>query len=438
MAVPSRGVRKTTETVLNNNNDNSIQVVPYNKKNRDRLHHYHLNHQTITSPERTMVWIEPKSKPKMAITRKVLVVYYLSKDGHLEHPHFIEVPLSSNDGLYLNDVINRLNSLRGKGMASMYSWSSKRSYKNGFVWHNFCENDFIYPAHGQKYVLKGSEFLETFSSFRSQNQEVIIPEKLAETQHYHHKSVGESNSEFPVVVVQTQRSRNQSWSSIDDNNHHNHLHEYKVYKTESSSIGEYSGKAADAATQTQTDHEKRRIRSSRRLIREEEDDEQNHEEENQTTELSREEISPPPSSSSPETLESLIKADVRIKSNIINEPSSSLSSSDIRNLTGNNHPSGRVKASAVLKQLISCGSFTVKDGGGPEEESSNQGFSFIQHYRARLPHESSYHGAGNDSEHPSCFSEMGLEDKEYFSGSLVEMKKDDYAASSFTRSSSYN
>ncbi|KAI3865745.1 hypothetical protein MKX03_025491 [Papaver bracteatum] len=443
MAVPSRGVRKKTETVLDNNN---IQVVPYSNNNkkkviidRDHLHHYHHNHhQTITSPERTMVWIEPKSKPKMEIIRKVPVVYYLSKDGHLEHPHFIEVPLSSNDGLYLNDVINRLNSLRGKGMASMYSWSSKRSYKNGFVWHDLCENDFIYPAHGQEYVLKGSEFLETFSSFRSQNQEVMIPEKLAETQHYHHKSVGESNNEFPVVVVQTQRSRNQSWSSIDDNHNLNHLHEYKVYKTESSSTGEYCGKAADAATQTQTDHEKRRIRSSRRLIREEEeddaDDEQNHE---QTTELSRDEISPPPSSSSPETLESLIKADVRIKSNIISEPSSS---SDIRNLTGNNHPSGRVKASAVLKQLISCGSFTVKDGGGPEEESSNQGFSFIQHYRARLPHESSYHGAGNDSENPSCYSEMGLEDKEYFSGSLVEMKKDDYTttSSSLTRSSSYN
>lgn len=106
-----------------------------------------------TSPERTKVWIEPKPKAE----RKVPVVYYLSRNGLLEHPHFMEVSLSSNEGLYLrgkietisnrnpfsfqfssfdlelvisfvnsSDVINRLNFLRGKGMSSMYSWSSKR------------------------------------------------------------------------------------------------------------------------------------------------------------------------------------------------------------------------------------------------------------------------------------------------------------------------
>lgn len=75
-----------------------------------------------TSPERTKVWAEPK--PKTA--RKVSVVYYLSRNGQLEHPHFMEVPLSSPHGLYLKDVINRLNALRGKGMATMYSWSAKR------------------------------------------------------------------------------------------------------------------------------------------------------------------------------------------------------------------------------------------------------------------------------------------------------------------------
>lgn len=80
------------------------------------------------------------------------MVYYLCRNMHLEHPHFIEVP-SSPEGLYLRgqiadgsgasvlqgddgssdfalvpcvDVINRLNALRGKGMAAMYSWSCKR------------------------------------------------------------------------------------------------------------------------------------------------------------------------------------------------------------------------------------------------------------------------------------------------------------------------
>ena len=44
-----------------------------------------------TSPERTMVWVERKSNKE----QKVPVVYYLSSNGQLEHPHLLEVPLSS-------------------------------------------------------------------------------------------------------------------------------------------------------------------------------------------------------------------------------------------------------------------------------------------------------------------------------------------------------
>lgn len=36
----------------------------------------------------------------------------------------------------------------------------RRSYKSGFVWHDLSENDFIYPAHGQEYILKGSELFD--------------------------------------------------------------------------------------------------------------------------------------------------------------------------------------------------------------------------------------------------------------------------------------
>lgn len=35
-----------------------------------------------------------------------------------------------------------------------------RSYKNGFVWHDLCEDDLILPAHGNEYVLKGSELFD--------------------------------------------------------------------------------------------------------------------------------------------------------------------------------------------------------------------------------------------------------------------------------------
>lgn len=43
--------------------------------------------------------IERETSPARAA-----VVYYLSRNGHLEHPHFMEVPLSSSSGLYLRGV----------------------------------------------------------------------------------------------------------------------------------------------------------------------------------------------------------------------------------------------------------------------------------------------------------------------------------------------
>ncbi|XP_042373575.1 protein SOSEKI 3-like isoform X1 [Zingiber officinale] len=113
-------------------------------------------------PERTKVWTEPPPKfsSQQQHGSKVPVVYYLCRNRHLEHPHFMEVPLSSSDGLYLKDVIDRLNLLRGRKMATMYSWSCKRSYKNGFVWHDLSEDDLIFPVQGNEYVLKGSELLD--------------------------------------------------------------------------------------------------------------------------------------------------------------------------------------------------------------------------------------------------------------------------------------
>ncbi|KAG6478007.1 protein SOSEKI 2-like isoform X1 [Zingiber officinale] len=89
--------------------------------------------------------------------RKLQVVYYLCRNGQLEHPHFIELPYLPNHHLRLKDVIERLTLLRGKGMPSLFSWSCKRSYKNGYVWNDLAENDIIYPADGVEYVLKGSE-----------------------------------------------------------------------------------------------------------------------------------------------------------------------------------------------------------------------------------------------------------------------------------------
>ncbi|KAK7262423.1 hypothetical protein RJT34_29996 [Clitoria ternatea] len=363
-----------------------------------------------TSPERTKVWAEPNPRPK-----KVSVVYYLSRNGQLEHPHFMEVPLSSPHGLYLKDVINRLNHLRGKAMATMYSWSAKRSYKNGFVWHDLTENDFIYPTQGQDYILKGSEILDHTSS------SAAVVAAMGDK--------SEDGSDSPVVIT---RRRNQSWSSID-------LNEYRVYKTES--FGDSAGKiAADASTQTE--EKRRRRRAARGEEAEEEKQEIEIEAEiegegvshvtcdnNQSTELSREEISPPPSDSSPETLETLMKADGRLGLR-------SSENAKENNLTGESGCSGKMRASSVLLQLLSCGAVSFKECGA--NSGKDQGFSLVGHYKSRLPRGAGNHSGkevGTSMEIPDL-NRVRLEDKEYFSGSLIETKK--LETPSLKRSSSYN
>ncbi|XP_058199620.1 protein SOSEKI 5 [Rhododendron vialii] len=394
MAVNSRG--RTTEALL-----------PQKWKERE------------TSPERTKVWVEPSSSKLKAAERKVPVVYYLCRNGQLEQPHFMEVPLSSPEGLYLRDVINRLNFLRGKGMASMYSWSSKRGYKNGFVWHDLSESDFIYPASGKEYVLKGSELLEGASLISKSDESFSSSFRRPPPE----TRPSGDDSDFPAAVT---RRRNQSWSAID-------LHEYQVYKAESP--GESSA-AADASTQT--DDKRRR----RRPIIETEDEEREHKKEEESTELSREEISPPPSDSSPETLETLMKADGRL----VLCPPGEIGAD---RTTDNHHPSGRHRASSVLMQLISCGSISFRDCGATSAKDPR--FSLISHYKGRVPRG----GGGRDQvgkgaeegnvENPRFQEVIGrgnnngkskMEDKEYFSGSLVETKKEEFP--SLKRSSSYN
>ncbi|XP_043722462.1 protein SOSEKI 2 [Telopea speciosissima] len=110
-----------------------------------------------TSPSSVRKYVQPKLKA----FKKVQILYYLSRNGQLEHPHFMEVSHLANQQLRLKDVMDRLTALRGKGLPSLFSWSCKRNYKNGYVWNDLAENDLIYPSEGgDEYVLKGSELIE--------------------------------------------------------------------------------------------------------------------------------------------------------------------------------------------------------------------------------------------------------------------------------------
>lgn len=327
----------------------------------------------------------PRPRPGPGPTRAA-VVYYLSRNGHLEHPHFMEVALSSPDGLYLRDVIDRLDALRGKGMARMYSWASKRSYRNGFVWHDLTDDDYIHPVAGREYVLKGTERLHPIqlplldaaavSSSSSGSQETATSSSSG----WEHGGAARKKKGAGLCGASTE------------------LGEYMVYKTE-----ERAAAAADAATQTEDSRGGRgsRVCHQRRVQAAAAAQE----------ELSREETSPPTASTSPETLEAQIKADGRV----------------VAAVTGG----GRARASSVLMQLISCGSVSVKGA------LTSPVMPRAAHYRPRPPRPPTPASA----EIPT-YREKIVEDKEYFSGSLVETKRSPADASQdlavLRRSSSYN
>jgi hypothetical protein len=58
-----------------------------------------------TSPDRAKIC---RLKQKVKPIRKVQVVYYLSRNGLLEHPHFMEVTLSPNQPLRLKGTTTPL------------------------------------------------------------------------------------------------------------------------------------------------------------------------------------------------------------------------------------------------------------------------------------------------------------------------------------------
>ncbi|TQE04038.1 hypothetical protein C1H46_010409 [Malus baccata] len=406
------------------------------------------------SPERAKVWTE--KSPKYHQNRKVPVVYYLSRNRQLEHPHFMEVPVTSPQGLYLKDVINRLNSLRGRGMASMYSWSSKRNYKGGYVWHDLSEGDLIPPAHGNEYVLKGSELFDESNSDRfSPVAEIKIQNLKQLPEPASSRSQDDSSSSSSLNGKETKHSqedelsppvqrpegsssaspestvgKNSTWGGSLS------LTDYKIYKSDG---------LADASTQTEENGNK--PKASETCTRGVSTDDGSLEPDcsyypdrvpcvKENSEIRSDSVSPPLSSPSPsssggktETLESLIRADVsKLNSFRIAE------GEDVRM---QNNP--RVKATNVLMQLISCGSISVKD----------HNFGLIPTYKPRFSH-SNFHSPLFSTKvmlgELDCLSEnprlMGLrlEDKEYFSGSLIETKmlKEEDGCTALKRSSSYN
>ncbi|KAK1307840.1 hypothetical protein QJS10_CPA09g01880 [Acorus calamus] len=432
------------------------------------------------SPERSKVWTEPPQKyhqqqmhppQQLQQGKKIPVVYYLCRNRHLEHPHFIEVPLSSPDGLYLRDVIERLNVLRGKGMAAMYSWSCKRSYKNGFVWHDLCEDDLILPCQGNEYVLKGSELLDQSppdrinhsstptklqnlkpvsresTTSRSQEASSSSSSSIREAKQPTHQSPPPPPSHEEDLSLSMSpdlaghwRSRHPSWGGGSSSPS---LAEYKLHRPNG---------ATDASTQTEnrpkTEPRPFRETCTRGISTDEVPLDPDRSrvpipKRSPDTIVVDDEISPPPTSSSgasslggkTETLESLIRIDANKRNRF--------RTLEEEELLCPGEGSVKTKATNVILQLITCGSLSMKD---------NHSFGLIPAYKPRFSHVKfpspmMFSSGSARFGELDCLSEkprlMGLrmEDKEYFSGSLIETKKyrdEGEVFSTLKRSSSYN
>ncbi|KAJ0966653.1 hypothetical protein J5N97_023570 [Dioscorea zingiberensis] len=401
------------------------------------------------SPEKPRPWPEPPparkphSKQQQQQVRRIPVVYYLSKNHHLEHPHFIEVPVSSPDGLYLRDVINRLVVLRGKRMPGMYSWSCKRGYKNGFVWHDLSEDDLILPVHGNEYVLKGSELLDRTPSDRGRdngnNLKVENPKQSQQEGHgFSRTREHHSSSSPPHISIKDAKSPSRQPSipflvgSSGNVSPEQEASPHPSWETGSPSLVDYRvlkpGGAIDASTQTDDNgrtlqRERGRGRSTRSTdeILETKLEERNFRENRRSKELSTKNgVSPNPMSGSPlspygkiDTLESLIRADAKMmnKFRILEEEEVFVPARV------------KMKVTSLLMQLITCGAISVKD---------HRSFGLIPTYKPSYSHmnfsPSMYPNSMLLGELDSPLEDPRImrsrrDEKECFSGTLLETMK---------------
>ncbi|KAL5751512.1 hypothetical protein ACOSP7_021721 [Xanthoceras sorbifolium] len=392
-----------------------------------------------TSPDRAKVVYNMQPKPTRnakPIIKKVQVVYYLTRNGHLEHPHYMEVTHFSNQSLRLRDVIDRLTVLRGKGMSSLYSWSCKRSYKNGYVWNDLSENDIIHPAdNGAEYVLKGSELLDHEGcSEKFQQLQVGSRAQLIQEPNYNLHA----KSSKPLTSLSQHRDlpeeEYQQEEEEDDDNDDDEEEE-ESYEDEEKST---------SYTSSTTPHS----RCSRGVSTEELDDQEpevhhhHHQQQlstkphkNPTTTESTTTHHPDHSTSSP--------------------PPPSLASSILsREKPNSNNTSRRfedgdpdtVSRNSVLLQLISCGNLalskakTVPPTGLIKQSGGGGGLRKGVICRSAAVKVAEEEEIKFMSENPR-FGNLQSQEKEYFSGSIVEsMSKDRVEAAQpvLKKSNSYN
>ncbi|TVU48101.1 hypothetical protein EJB05_07724 [Eragrostis curvula] len=329
------------------------------------------------SPERGRpVYASVRPAPARPM-RKVQIVYYLCRNGQLEHPHFMELAQHPHQPLRLKDVTDRLTLLRGKGMPALFSWSCKRNYKNGYVWNDLSENDVIYPSDGVEYVLKGSEIFPGCSSDRFQHLRV------------------------------TDRSPTKALALP---------HAHKQY------MDSYRDDAAEDPDDDELAYAYHRRAAAARLARQVDKPVSARTNRSRPVELPVEETSPPSSTSSDKPPPPPVSQQQPGRGELEPEPEP-------------NRPG------SMLLQLIACGSTVPAAGGsGKCRSEPRRSCGLVSRLSSRA-------GADDDDDDEAGgelsrrFGHVAVEDKEYFSGSIVEGgggRGTPLPASSLKRSNSYN
>ncbi|KAF2284073.1 hypothetical protein GH714_018796 [Hevea brasiliensis] len=375
-----------------------------------------------TSPDRAKVCTQAQVQPRVKPIKKVQVVYYLSRNGQLEHPHYMEVTHLANQHLRLRDVMDRLTALRGKGMPSLYSWSCKRSYKNGYVWNDLAENDIIHPSDGAEYVLKGSELVEGCSE-RFQQLQVTNNRPLIQEPILHAKG---KQQQAPCQTKQLEETHNTKFEFED--------YEEDEEEQEQESQEEYEDEEKTSCYTTSTTPHSRCSRGV------------------STDELEEQPPKIPTCESthhgsSPPSTSSIILSADKTHQNSTNTTSKRFEDGDpIAPVSG-------VPRNSVLLQLISCGNLAVAKakGNAPslKQSAKTNSINVVKRSESDLHKgvlcKSALKVAEEDmiikymSENPR-FGNLQAEEKEYFSGSIVESMSENRVAAEpgLKRSNSYN
>nr|XP_018681744.1 PREDICTED: protein UPSTREAM OF FLC isoform X2 [Musa acuminata subsp. malaccensis] len=131
--------------------------------------------------------------------RRVNVVYFLSRNGRVEHPHLLRIHRRRRDHVYLRDVKRWLSEFRGKDMADSFAWSYKRRYRGGYIWQDLMDDDPITPFADAEYVLKGSE-LATDPPVSTPSKQVMMPASTSAVDEEPPKVAASSDADTLLVL----------------------------------------------------------------------------------------------------------------------------------------------------------------------------------------------------------------------------------------------